>query len=225
MYKYAIIVAGGSGRRMGTDIPKQFLLLNGKPVLWYSVKAFTDTYSDIEIILALPSNYFAEGEVIAKEFPTHKISIVTGGDTRFHSVKNGLQAVTQESIVFIHDAVRCLLTSSLILRCFATTLDKGNGIAAVTATDTIRIETPGGNQQLDRNNIRIIQTPQTFRSNTILKAFQQEYSESFTDEASVAESAGEKIFLVEGETTNIKITRPIDLMVAERILQERANGQ
>lgn len=221
MYKYAIIVAGGSGTRMGTEIPKQFLLLNGKPVLWHSVKAFTDAYADIEIILVLPAQHKDQGEKLAKEFADHKIRTTEGGETRFHSVKNGLKLVAEKSIVFVHDGVRCLVSPKLIQNCYATAIEKGNAIPAVAATDSIRIETGNENKQVNRNSVRIIQTPQTFLSETILSAFRQEYNVSFTDEAGVLENAGEKIYLVEGEATNIKITKPIDLLIAEQILIER----
>ena len=221
MHKYAIIVAGGSGTRMGGEVPKQFQLLKGKPVLWYTLKAFTDAYDDVQIILVLPENHTDKGEEMAKDFPLRRIRITTGGETRFQSVKNGLQLVDAHSIVFVHDGVRCLVTPQLIRRCAETALEKGNAIPAIAATDTIRIETTAGHQQIDRNDVRIIQTPQTFFSNIIKQAFEQPYQESFTDEASVVEKTGEKINLVEGEATNIKITRPVDLLIAERILEDR----
>lgn len=221
MYKYAIVVAGGSGTRMGTETPKQFLLLNGKPILWHSIKAFTDAYADIEIILVLPTLYIQEGEKLSKDFPAHSIKVTAGGETRFHSVKNGLKLVEEKSIVFVHDGVRCLVSPGLIHRCYEKAVEKGNAIPAIAAMDSIRIETDNENKQVDRNTVRMIQTPQTFLSEIILSAFRQEYNASFTDEASVAENAGEKIYLIEGEATNIKITKPIDLLVAEKILEER----
>jgi 2-C-methyl-D-erythritol 4-phosphate cytidylyltransferase len=224
MYKYAIIVAGGSGTRMGGEVPKQFQLLHGKPVLWHSLKAFTDAYDDVQLVLVLPESHLQNGEEIIKEFPLHRIRITPGGDTRFQSVKNGLRLVDAHSIVFVHDAVRCLVTPELIRRCAETALEKGNAIPAIAATDTIRIETSTGNQLVDRSHVRIIQTPQTFFSNIIKPAFEQPYEASFTDEATVVEKTGVKINLVEGEATNIKITKPVDLLVAEKILDERANS-
>jgi 2-C-methyl-D-erythritol 4-phosphate cytidylyltransferase len=221
MYKYAIIVAGGSGTRMGGDIPKQFQLLKGKPVLWHTLKAFTDAYDDIQLVLVLPEAHLQHGETIAKEFSLHRIRITQGGETRFQSVKNGLRLVDAHSIVFVHDGVRCLVTPQLIKRCAEMALEKGNAIPAIAATDTIRIETSVGNHVVDRNHVHIIQTPQTFFSNIIKPAFEQPYEESFTDEANVVEKTGVKINLVEGESTNIKITKPIDLLIAEKILEER----
>jgi 2-C-methyl-D-erythritol 4-phosphate cytidylyltransferase len=221
MQKYAIIVAGGAGIRMGGSIPKQFQLLKGKPVLWHSVNAFVNAFDDIHIVLVIAEIYAARAESIIKEFPRRKFSIAKGGETRFHSVKNGLNLVEENSIVFVHDAVRCLVSTELIRKCYEETVRIGNAIPAIGATDTIRIETAEGNRQIDRDKVKIIQTPQTFFSDKLKNAFLQEYDPYFTDEASVAEKAGAKINLVEGDSSNIKITRPIDLLVAERILQER----
>ena len=222
MKKYAIIVAAGSGTRMNNNIPKQFLLINNKPVLWYTLNAFLHAYDDLEIILVLAKIFLEEGNKIiaSTNFPA-RIKIVEGGETRFHSVKNGLKNIDDDSIVFVHDGVRCLITKTLINKCYETALEKGNAIPSVAAIDSIRIETENGNEIVDRNKVRIIQTPQTFKSNVLIKSFEQDYNNSFTDEASVAEHAGIKIHLIEGETTNIKITQPIDLIIAEKILAER----
>ena len=221
MKKYAIIVAGGAGVRMGGSIPKQFQLLKGKPVLWHSVNAFAKAFDDIHIVLVIAEIYMARAEAIIKEFPQRKFSIAAGGETRFHSVKNGLDLIEENSVVFVHDAVRCLVSADLIRKCYEETIQTGNAVPAIIATDTIRIETSEGNRQIDRDSVKIIQTPQTFFSDKLKKAFLQEYTPYFTDEASVAETSGTKINLVEGETSNIKITRPIDLLIAEKILQER----
>ncbi len=222
MKKYAVIVAGGSGLRMGTVVPKQFLELDGKPVLWYTLTAFLKAFNDLEIILVVPEAHVEKGlEIIRSTFEPDRIGITVGGETRFHSVKKGLDHIQQHSIVFVHDGVRCLITPELIRTCYDTAIEKGNAIPAVTAVDTIRLETINGNQQVDRNKVRIIQTPQTFYSDIIKAAFEQDYLESFTDEASVVEKLGVKIQLVEGDSSNIKITRPIDILIAEKILEER----
>ncbi len=221
MYKYGIIVAGGTGTRMGTDTPKQFLLLDKKPVLWHTIKAFTDAYEDIQLVLVLPEDHQEKGFEIAKEFPDHRIRITTGGSTRFQSVKNGLMLVDAHALVFVHDGVRCLVTPQLIHRCAEAAAEKGNAIPAITATDSVRLKTSEGNEAIDRKNIQIIQTPQTFYSDILKKAFEQEYQDSFTDEASVVEKTGITINLIEGESTNIKITRPQDILIAENILKER----
>lgn len=207
---------------MGTSVPKQFLHLLGKPLLWYSITAFLEAFDDIDIILVLPKAHLQTGlHLTQTTSDPARVWITEGGDTRFQSVKNGLDHIQQHSIVFVHDGVRCLLTSELIQRCYESAIEKGNAIPAIAAVDTIRIETVRGNEQVDRNKVRIIQTPQTFYSDIIKAAFEQDYEESFTDEASVVERLGVKIHLVEGETTNIKITRPLDIMIAEKILEER----
>ena len=221
MYKYGIIVAAGTGTRMGGDSPKQFQLLNGKPVIWHTLKAFTDAYEDIQLILVLPESHLEKGQEIAKEFSDHRIRVTTGGDTRFQSVKNGLQLVDAHALVYIHDGVRCLITPQLIHRCGEAAGEKGNAIPAIASSDSIRIHSINGNQVIDRNLVRIIQTPQTFFSDVLKNAFEQPYEESFTDEASVVEKMGIKINLIEGEVNNIKITTPIDLIIAEKILEQR----
>lgn len=225
MDKYAIIVAGGSGSRMGTNVPKQFLLLQNKPVLWYSITAFLNAFNDIRIILVLPEQYFENGkDIIRSTSAPDRIEIVAGGTTRFQSVQNGLTKVPMNCVVFVHDGVRCMVTSQLILRCYETALAKGNAIPAISAVDTIRIETTDGSMPMDRAKVKIIQTPQTFISNTLITAYRQDYHDLFTDDASVVESIGERIYLVEGDATNIKITRKMDLLIAEQILGNRKNS-
>lgn len=222
MKKYAVIVAGGSGVRMGSSIPKQFLLLNDKPVIVYSILAFLHAFNDLEIILLLPENYIAEGKRIITEFglPAAKINVVAGGPTRFHSVQNGLMEVKEEAVVFVHDAVRCLVSEDLIKRCYNQTIQLGSAIPAITATDSIRMEKENYPEVVDRNLVKIVQTPQTFLSSILLPAFEQDYQDAFTDEATVVESFGKKIFLIDGEKNNIKITTAIDLIVAENLLQQ-----
>jgi 2-C-methyl-D-erythritol 4-phosphate cytidylyltransferase len=221
MHKYAIIVAGGIGARMGGEIPKQFQLLKGKPVLWHTLKAFTEAFNDLQIILVLPENNIENGEQIVKEFSSHHILITTGGNTRFQSVKNGLKFVENESIVFVHDAVRCLVSVGLIHRCYKSALRTGNAVPAIASKDSVRVTSDKGNEPVDRNKVMLVQTPQTFLSKVLLPAFQINYDEKFTDEATVVEAYGIKILLVDGEENNIKITRPADLLIAEKILEER----
>lgn len=224
MKKYAVIVAGGSGKRMGNIIPKQFLLLNGKEVLWYTLDTFLRAYNDLHIILVLPEQHIQNGKAVIASFDEDatRIEVVTGGDTRFHSVQCGLKKVKEDAVVFIHDAVRCLVSVPLIQRCYKNALEFGSAIPAVPATDSIRIINHAHHAVASRENVRIIQTPQTFLSNIILPAFKQEYTDAFTDEATVVEAYGTKVFLTEGEYDNIKITRPVDMMIAERILEERS---
>lgn len=222
MKKFAVIVAGGSGQRMRSEMPKQFLLLNAKPLLWYSVQAFLNAYDDMQIIIVLPQTHLNKGEEFAALLPhKEKIFVTTGGDTRFHSVQNGLKLVQEDSIVFVHDAVRCLLTAELVQRCYEQALQKGSAIPAVAATDSIRIAEGEKSYVASRQQVRLIQTPQTFLSGIILPAFEQEYKEAFTDEATVVEAYGTEVFLIEGEYDNMKITRPIDLLIAEKIIADR----
>lgn len=222
MDKYAVIVAGGAGLRMGQPEPKQFLLLKGRPVLLHTIEAFLEAFADLKIILVLPAAFFSRGkEIILQSADPGRIQITAGGETRFHSVKQGLKQVTTHSIVFVHDGVRCLITPLLIQRCFKAAMTYGNAIPAVSPVDSIRLITATGNEMIDRSKVRIIQTPQAFASETLLDAFRQDYDESFTDEAGVVEKMGVRVHLVEGEATNIKITRPVDLMIAEKILEER----
>jgi 2-C-methyl-D-erythritol 4-phosphate cytidylyltransferase len=208
---------------MNNSVPKQFLLLHDKPVLWHTLTTFLQAYTDLEIILVLAKEFFEKGDdVIQSTISPNRIKIVAGGETRFHSVKNALPLVPHNSIVFVHDGVRCLLTKKLIHHCYEVAVEKGNAIPSVGAVDSIRIETLNGNKSVDRNTIRIIQTPQTFFADILKKGFEQDHQISFTDEANVIEQLGIKINLVEGETSNIKITQPIDLIIAAEILRERA---
>lgn len=223
MKKYAVIVAGGAGLRMGTAVPKQFLDLKGKPVIWYTLTRFLNAYEDLEIILVLPETHFKEGaEIVATTVAPERVTITSGGATRFHSVKNGLQRIQEHAVVLVHDGVRCLLSEDLIHRCVNGAMEQGNAIPAVSSVDSVRIETVYGNEPIQRDRVRMIQTPQTFFSDILKTAFEQTYDPSFTDEASVVEKLGVKIHLIEGESSNIKITKPIDILIAENILDDRA---
>jgi 2-C-methyl-D-erythritol 4-phosphate cytidylyltransferase len=221
MKKIALIVAGGKGSRMNNDIPKQFLLLKNKPVLYYTLKAFTDAYENIEIILVLPEEHISKGqEIIDGYFDHSRIRITAGGRTRFHSVQNGLALINEESIIFVHDGVRCLITSDLIKKCYETAVENGNAVPAVECGDSVRLLTATGNKIVDRNKVRLIQTPQTFHSKILLPAYKIDYKDKFTDEASVVEAYGLTINLIEGEKNNIKITTPADLHLAGILLSE-----
>jgi len=222
MKKFAIIVAGGLGTRMGNGTPKQFMLLHDKPVLYYTIKTFLEAFNDLHIILVLPEDYTDMGrEIIDAYFDYSRIQITAGGETRFHSVMNGLEMVQEDAIVFVHDGVRCLLTVDLIHRCYTKALENGSAIPVVPAKDSVRLIEGEVNEAIERSKVVMVQTPQTFHSRILQPAFQIDYKERFTDEASVVEEFGLKIELVEGEEQNIKITRPIDLIVAEHILLER----
>ena len=221
MKKYAIIVAGGNGKRMESDTPKQFLLLKDKPVLFYTLNVFLQAYDDMQIILVLPADFTDMGqEIIDGYFDKERIRITAGGDTRFQSVKNGLQLVEDESMIFVHDGVRCLLSTDLIKRCYDQAIETGSAIPAISSKDSVRLIIEEGNEAFDRSKVKLIQTPQTFHSKILLPAFNIDYKDKFTDEATVVEAFGLKVFLIEGEENNIKITRPVDMLIAEKILDQ-----
>lgn len=220
--KTAVIVAGGSGTRMGSATPKQFLLLKDKPLLWYTICAFLDAYTDMQIILVLPEAHIDSGKTIAAEFPEADIQFIVGGDTRFASVKNGVMAAPDDAIIFVHDGVRCLISPELIQACYVQTVEKGSAVPAVASTDSVRLSAADGSHRVvDRQFVQIIQTPQTFPAQQLKAAFQQTYKDAFTDEATVVEASGGVVHLIKGDYSNIKVTRPIDLLMAERILEER----
>lgn len=220
MKTYALILAGGKGLRMGADLPKQFLLLAGKPVLMHTLEAFHQADPATELILVLPKEHQAFWAELCVHHAFHlKHVVATGGTVRFDSVRNGLKLVLEEGLVAVHDGVRPLIKPSLIKKCFEVALEKGAVIPVFELTESIRrIE---GNRSFaeDRSRFRSVQTPQTFRSDILKKAYEQPYQDVFTDDASVAEAAGYDIALVEGHRENIKITTPQDLLLAEQLLR------
>lgn len=225
MQKYAVIVAGGTGTRMGSATPKQFLMLQDRPVLYYTLKTFLEAYDDLQLILVLPEEYTEMGrEIIDAYFDYDRIRITGGGETRFHSVQNGLQLVEGDAIVFVHDGVRCLVSAELIHRCYNAALEAGSAIPVMPVKDSIRLLGDEDSEAIDRTRVVTVQTPQTFHSKILLPAFEIDYKERFTDEATVVEAFGLKISLVEGEENNIKITRPADLLLAEALLAEVQNS-
>lgn len=204
---------------MGGSLPKQFMVLKDRPVLFYSIKAFLAAYDDLQIILVLPIAFVDMGqEIIDAYFENDRIRITTGGDTRFQSVKNGLRLIEDESIIFVHDAVRCLVSVSLVQRCYEVTLQTGSAIPVVLSRDSVRLINESTSEAFDRTKVALVQTPQTFHSKILLPAYEIDFKDKFTDEATVVEAYGLKISLVEGEESNIKITRPIDLVIAEQYL-------
>lgn len=220
MDKNAIIVAGGKGVRMGNAMPKQFLPLAGKPVLYHTLKAFRDAYSDIKLVLVLPQEHLSYAQMVLQAFEERiDISLLTGGETRFHSVQNGLKAVSGKSVIFVHDGVRPLVSPGLIRSCYEQAVEKGSAIPAVPVADSLRVIREADSKPVDRQNIRCIQTPQTFRSELLLPAFEQKYSDEFTDEATVVEAYGEEVHLVDGQKSNIKLTTPEDMDMAEAWLK------
>lgn len=214
-----ILVAGGKGLRMGTAVPKQFLPLNGKPIIYYPVHTFLQTFPDGKIILVLPEAHFSYTNILLQAFNGDlELTIVAGGETRFHSVQNGLKEAT-DGIVFIHDGVRPFVDKELFLHCYEQATEHGNAIPAIQVTDSIRQWNGTAFKAIDRSNLRSMQTPQTFDVALIQKAFEQEYKEAFTDEATMLEHINMSINLVEGSKNNIKITTPEDMMMAEAMMQ------
>lgn len=215
MKKYALIVAGGSGLRMGSEVPKQFLLLKGKPILIHTIERFYETGVFDEIILVLPKSERIFWDRLASD---HGLKVphlvIDGGSSRFESVKNGLSAIAGDGYVAIHDGVRPLVRSALINRCMTALKEHSNAIPCIEIIDSIRRVNNGDSSVVDRSELRAIQTPQCFQLDLIRNAYQLSDDGKSTDDASVFERAGHKIHLVEGERTNIKITVAADLIIA-----------
>lgn len=219
-YFWSIIVAGGVGSRMQADIPKQFMELCGKPVLMRSIMAFTDACEDIRVIVVLPFSQIVYWQELCS---LHSFAlpymIAGGGTTRFHSVKNGLALLPDEGLVAIHDGVRPLVSRQTIINCFNEAESYGCAVPAVPVNDSVRGISGQTSRMLDRSTLCLIQTPQVFDIALIKKAYEQEYTPAFTDDASVFEKAGHAIRLIEGNVENIKITTPNDMIVAEALLK------
>jgi 2-C-methyl-D-erythritol 4-phosphate cytidylyltransferase len=235
--KYCIIVAGGTGRRMKSAIPKQFLLLEGKPLLMHTMERFHSYDSSIEIILVLPVGHHHLWKKLVDE---HNFGIghrlAAGGEERFHSVRAGLELVRQasrdaehdeagvhgtgpvpvmnESLIAVHDGVRPLVSHDTIWRCYADAEEFGTAIPFIEPADSVRVIEGDDSRPLPRTVVRLIQTPQVFRSSLIMNAYDRDFDPSFTDDATVAEAAGIKVHLTHGNRENIKITTPEDLAVA-----------
>lgn len=220
MKKYALIVAGGSGLRMKKGTPKQFLLLKGLPILMHSIKAFAESSAHPEIILVINIDFIDVWESLCKQYQfniPHRV--VKGGDTRFDSVRKGLQEIEKNSIVAIHDGVRPLVSQDIILRSYETAEREGTAVTAIPVTDSLRKREGLHTISVAREDYMIVQTPQTFQSDILFKAYRQKFRNEFTDDASVVESSGEKINLIEGHIRNLKITYPEDLILAESYME------
>lgn len=219
---YVIIVAGGSGTRMQSAVPKQFLLLNGLPVLMHTIKAFYNSRTQPQIIIVLPEDAHHYWHSLCK---THNFEIphqlISGGETRFHSVKKGLSLVEEDdAIVAVHDAVRPLISKEIIDESYECAAKYGNAIAAIKSRDSVRQIKDNRSLSLVRDEIYLIQTPQTFQMNQLKVAYQQPYNANFTDDASVVEQTGANINLIGGSYQNIKITYPEDIAIAEFLLKQ-----
>ena len=218
----AIIVAGGTGTRMNSEIPKQFLEIAGWPVLMHTLNAFHTFDHALKIVVVLPAAEIDAWQHLIKSYQfkvTHELT--TGGATRFESVKNGLQKIPDQGLVAIHDGVRPLVTPAIIATSFEVAAQFGSAVAAVSLKESIRQVKAGKTFALDRSAYRLIQTPQTFDTALLKKAYEIPYDDTLTDDASVFEKAGHQIKLFEGSYENIKITTPEDLLTASMLLQGR----
>ena len=252
MKTFAVVVAGGMGMRMGAAVPKQFLKLHEHPVLWYTLDTFLSAFDDLKIVLVVPAGHEGNAKELIgslKGGAEGRIDVVVGGDTRFHSVRRGLEAIRarevgqpgkagekaatpdsavlpgdvgENAIVFVHDGVRCLVGADLIRRCYEQAIQLGSAVPVVDCPDSVRlVDDEGRSKPIDRTRIKLVQTPQTFRADILLQAYMMDHQEAFTDEATVVEVAGHEVHLIEGELMNIKITTPEDMVIAEQLLKQK----
>lgn len=220
MHLSVVIVAGGSGTRMGNELPKQFLSLSGTPILIRTIAVFRSALPEATIRVVLPpSHQELATEMLREHDLLHAVALTEGGTTRFESVKNGIFQCDHPSLILVHDAVRCLVSPQLIQRCVAHAIQQGTAIPVVAVRDSMRKVVDTRSEVVSREGMYSVQTPQVFSSATLRAAFHQPYRQEFTDEASVVEAAGHEVSLVEGEHRNIKITFPEDLIVATCMLQ------
>ena len=218
MKKHIIIVAGGKGLRMGGDIPKQFLPVCGKPVLMRTMEAFHTYDAAIHIILVLPVSQQAYWKELCQEYQfSLSHDIANGGDTRFHSVMNGLAMVEGNGLVGVHDGVRPFVSQEVIARCYEEAEACKAVIPVIDVVETVRHLTEEGSETVPRDRYKLVQTPQVFEVKLLRRAYQQTYTDLFTDDASVVEALGEKVYLVKGNRENIKLTTPFDLKLAEML--------
>ena len=218
---FVIIVAGGKGLRMGADLPKQFLPIGGKPVLMHTLEAFHKADAAMRLILVLPQSQQTYWKSLCEEYAfsiPHQVA--DGGETRFHSVKNGLALVDEAGLVGVHDGVRPFASIEVIRRCYAEAARYKAVVPVIDVVETVRVLQGEDSQTVDRNQYKLVQTPQVFDVALLKQAYQQPYTPNFTDDASVVEACGQKIHLTEGNRENIKITTPFDLKIAETILQK-----
>ncbi|GAB3929734.1 2-C-methyl-D-erythritol 4-phosphate cytidylyltransferase [Mucilaginibacter myungsuensis] len=219
---YALIVAGGSGTRMQSVVPKQFLLLNGRPLMMYTIEAFYNSTYQPQIIVVMHPNFHTYWQELCVE---HNFAIphvlADGGETRFHSVKAGLALVTEDGLVAVQDAVRPLTSVDIIDHAYHQAQELGNAVVAVKSRDSVRAVRNGRSESMLRDEIYLVQTPQTFRADILKKAYLQEFNDGFTDDASVVEKDGVMIHLTEGNYQNIKVTYPEDIAIGELLLGMR----
>lgn len=224
MKKYVIIVAGGKGLRMGGEIPKQFLPIGGKPVLMRTVEAFYQAEAEIGIVLVLPHEQQDYWRKLCRQYDFQLSYVLAdGGQTRFHSVQNGLRMIPEEegdALVAVHGGVRPFVSAQVIQTCFDEAARQGAVVPVLDMVDSVRrLSDDGDSKAVDRSRLKLVQTPQTFRADILKKAYSQNFTELFTDDASVVEASGVSVALVKGNRENIKITTPFDLKIAEALLK------
>lgn len=222
MKQNIIIVAGGKGLRIGGELPKQFIPIGGKPILMHTIEAFYNYNKNIHIVLVLPASHRDYWAKLCVEYNFTIPHVITlGGKTRFHSVKNGLELVA-EGIVGVHDGARPFVSVNLIKNCYESAKESGAVIPVINPIDSLRQITEDSNSHIiDRSKIKAVQTPQIFNVDILKKAYETDFSPQFTDDASVVESSGVKVHLIDGEVTNIKVTTPFDLQIAELLVNKK----
>jgi 2-C-methyl-D-erythritol 4-phosphate cytidylyltransferase len=217
--KSVIIVAGGSGSRMQSQTPKQFMLLQGKPLLMHTINCFVQAFAQIKIVLVLPVDHMGTWKLLCTKYSFEaQVDIVAGGKTRFQSVRNGLEQIRNDELVAVHDGARPLVPLEVILSAFKSAELNGSGVAAVPLKESIREGYKEKSEARDRRNFYLIQTPQVFKSEVLKSAFLQDEKDIFTDEASVVENLGHDIVLSEGDYRNIKVTTSEDIIIAEALI-------
>lgn len=216
MRRTVILVAGGKGLRMGGELPKQFIPLHGRPVLMHTMEVFFRWDAKAEQILVLPEEHQAYWQMLCRELNcTIPHRVVHGGETRFHSVRNGLQSTDGDRLIAVHDGVRPFVSQAVINACFTVAGQFGSAVPVLPMIDSVREVDGTKNRPFDRERLRIVQTPQVFRAGWLRHAYEQPYQPQFTDDASLVEAAGYPIYLVDGNRRNIKITTPVDLQWAQ----------
>jgi 2-C-methyl-D-erythritol 4-phosphate cytidylyltransferase len=218
--KAVIIVAAGSGSRMGGELPKQYLQLLGRPLIVHTLERFQRFDPEMKLVVVLAPAHKELWEQMAASYEiAGGVTLALGGPTRYDSVKSGLKQIDKETLIGIHDAARPLVSQDTLIRCYDAALRKGSGIPVVEMDESVRmLDAEGGSVHMDRNSLKRVQTPQVFRSNRIKKVYQQPYNQAFTDDASVYETAYGPPSLVEGNRENIKLTTPIDIKLAQLLI-------
>lgn len=220
MKRYAVIVAGGKGARMGSAVPKQFMLLAGKPILMHTLMRFHAYDNAMQLIVVLPSEQRTYWDELCRQYVFEVPHVVVdGGETRFHSVRNGLSEITSSGLVAVHDGVRPFVAREVLSVCFEEAAKSQAVVPVIDVVETVRMLVGNESKTVDRNLYKLVQTPQVFQTDVLLKAYNQPYDSSFTDDASVVESCGVKVQLVKGNRENIKITTPDDLLTGAVLLE------